>query len=428
VGRSWADEIAVWELGWPEPVMHGGPDRAKTLAWLKAERHRDYILITTYATLRRDAADARGPLVRLRPETVIADEIHLAKNGTARQTRALGRIAGCAVNLVGLSGTAIKYDTGDIHPMADAIMPRAFPDRGRFTTRFCAKIEDDYGERIVGLNPAAEPEFFAIMDRQMHRVSKADVLPELPPKVYSERKPDIPPEWVAAYNSLAGDMLARFPDGSELPVMTVLIQMMRLSQLASSAADVDMVMEYSEVLGMEVPKYNVTLKAPSWKAESLLEIAAERQHSPVVCFTASRQLAMIAGREYCEPAGLRTGYIVGVGDGITGRTRQRDLDAFQAGKLDMMICTAKAGGTGITLTRSDTAVFLQRDWELDYGTQPEDRLQRIGNTHSSIDIIDVIARGTVEDRVRQRLREKAGMLAQLVRDPRVAKSLLGGIR
>lgn len=428
VGRAWSDEMTAWELGWPEPVMHRGPQRAATLARLKAERHRDYVLVTTYATLRADAAGMRGPLVRLAPETVIADEIHLAKNGDAKQTKALGRIAKHAQNLIGLSGTAIKHDTGDIHPMTDAIMPRAFPDRNRFVSRFCARIEGDYDEKIVGLNPAAEAEFFAILGRQMHRVSKADVLPELPPKVYSERRPDIPDEWVTAYDTLAQDMLSRLPDGSELPVMTVLIQMMRLSQLASCAADVVVRMEYDEVLGMEVPKYDVTLKAPSWKAGSLLEIAAERQGSPVVCFTASRQLAMITGREYCEPAGLRTGYIVGVGDGITSRTRQRDLDAFQAGKLDMMICTAKAGGTGITLTASDTAVFLQRDWELDYGTQPEDRLQRIGNEHSSIDIIDVIARGTVEDRVRQRLREKAGMLAQLVQDRRVLTQLFGGIR
>lgn len=428
VGRSWADEMTAWELGWPEPVMHKGPARFGKVARKRGRPPGESVFITTYATLRADAADMRGPLVRLRPATVIADEVHFCKSGTAHQTRALGRIARGAESLVGLSGTAIKHDTGDIHPMADAIMPRAFPDRNRFTARFCAKIEDDYGEKIVGLNPAAQEEFFAILGRQMHRVSKADVLPELPPKVYSERKPDIPDEWVKAYDSLAGDMLARLPDGSELPVMTVLIQMMRLSQLASCAADVDVTTEYDEKLGMEVPKYHVTLKAPSWKAESLLEIAAERQHSPVVCFTASRQLAMITGREYCEPAGLRTGYITGTGDGITTRTRQRDLDAFQAGKLDMMICTAKAGGTGITLTASDTAVFLQRDYELDHGTQPEDRLQRIGNEHSSIDIIDVIARGTVEDRVRQRLREKAGMLAQLVRDRRVLTDLLGGIK
>jgi SNF2 family DNA or RNA helicase len=424
VGQSWADEIAAWEIGWPEPVMHKGPKRHARLAARDAD-----VWITTYATLRADAADMKGSLVKLRPAAVIADEIHLAKNPEAKQSRALQRIARHAVTLAGASGTPVKRDTSDLHPMLEAMDPRSWPSGKRMKTRFCARIEEDYGEKIVGLNPAAEAEFFAIMDRNFRRVAKADVLSQLPPKVYSVRRPEIPDEWVQAYRDMEEDMLARLPDGSELPVMSTLTQMMRLSQLASSAAEVAVRMEWDEKLGMEVPKYDVTLKAPSWKAASLLEIAAERQHAPIVCFTASRQLAMIAGREYCEKAGLRTGYIVGVGDGITSRTRQRAIDDFQAGKLDMIVATAKAGGTGITLTRSGTVVFLQRDWELDHGVQPEDRCHRPGSEiHKSVEIMDIVARGTVEDRVRQRLREKAGMLAQVVRDPRIVADLLGGIR
>lgn len=437
VGRAWADEIAKWEIGWGTVVMHQGSGRLENLTRLRKRwkgRSPNFIpdgsvFITTYATLRRDAADMRGPLVKLAPASVIADEIHLANNSEAKQTRALARVAKSAGTVVGLSGTAITHNTADAHALLDLIMPRAFEDKNRFKNRFCAKIEQDYGERITGLNPAATPEFFAIMDRNMRRVAKADVLDQLPPKVYSVRKPEIPDEWVTAYNTLAEDMLARLPDGSELPVMTVLLQYMRLSQLASSAADVTMTMKYDEQLGMEVPHYDVKLRAPSWKAESLMEIIAERQSAPVVCFTASRQLAMITGRQYCEKAGLRTGYVVGIGDGITGRTRQRDIDAFQAGKLDVMVCTARAGGQGITLTRSDTVVFLQRDLRLNDGTQPEDRCHRPGSEiHESIHVIDVVARGTVEDRVRQLLREKAGMFAEFARDSRIAAGLLGGIR
>lgn len=430
VGQAWADEIEKWELPWPEPVIHRGPKRFGKVARPRGQAPGDSVLITTYATLRADAADMRGPLVRLRPAAVVADEIHLANNGESQQAKALGRIAKGAATITGLSGTAITHSTGDAHPLLDLMMPRAVPDKGRFVNRFCAKIDlEGYGEKITGLNPAAAEEFFAVFGRQMRRVAKADVLAELPPKVYSVRRPDIPDEWVKAYRTMEEDMLARLPDGSELPAMTVLLQFMRLSQLASSAADVEVTMEWDELLQMEVPHYDVTLRAPSWKAESLMSIIAERQHAPVVCFTASRQLAMIAGREYCEKAGLRTGYITGLGDGITNRSRQRAIEDFQAGKLDVMVCTAKAGGQGITLTRSDTVVFLQRDLRLNDGTQPEDRCHRPGSEiHESIHIIDVVARGTVEDRVRQLLREKAGMFAEFAGDRRIVTQMLGGIR
>lgn len=431
VGTAWTEEIAAWRLPWGTPVIYKGPKRNEgrdVREFRRAGGEHGLPLITTYATLRADAATVQGPLVRLRPAAVIADEMHLVKNNNAQQSLALRRITGHAATVIGASGTPVTYDTADVHPMLEAMDPRSWPSRERMTARFCARIADDYGERVTGLNPAAETEFFAIMGRQMRRAAKADVLPELPPKVYSVRKPEIPDEWVKAYRTMEEDMLAVLPDGGELPVMSVLVQMMRLSQLASAAADVERTEEWDERLGMMVPKYAVTLKAPSWKAESLLSIIAERQHAPVVCFTASRQLAMITGRDYCEPAGLRTGYVTGTGGGVTSRTRQRAVDDFQAGKLDVIVATARAGGTGITLTRAGTAVFLQRDWALDAGIQPEDRCHRLGSAHDSIEIIDIVARGTVEDRVRQRLREKAGMLSQLVRDSRVARELLGGIR
>jgi len=435
VGRAWEREIAAWELPWDEPVTYKGAARTSKLAEqgiinvrVRRAQYAQKVFITTYATLRRDAADMRGPLVKLQPAAVIADEAHMVSNGDAQQTRALQRIAANAATVIECTGTAITRDTANAFALAATLDPDSWSNRKRFTARYCARITEDYGERITGLSPAAAEEFFAILDRQMRRVTKAQALPELPPKVYSVRDPEIPDEWAKAYRTMEEDMLARLPDGGELPVMTTLLQVMRLSQLASSAADVERTERYDEELGMMVPHYLVTLKAPSWKAESLLEIFRENQDAPLVCFTASRQLAMIAGRDYCEPAGLRTGYVVGTGDGITDRTRQRDVDDFQAGKLDIIIATAKAGGTGITLTRADTAVFLQRDWGLGDGIQPEDRLHRIGQQASSVHIIDVVARGTVEDSVRRRLREKAGMAGQFFRDPDFARQVLGGIK
>ena len=56
------------------------------------------------------------------------------------------------------------------------------------------------------------------------------------------------------------------------------------------------------------------------------------------------------------------------------------------------------------------------------------RADELCMTHDRIEVIDVVAKGTVEDRVRTRLREKAGMLGEFVRDPRLVKTLLGGLK
>jgi hypothetical protein len=372
VGTSWQREIATWAPGW-RTVMWGGPGRDMGKALDQAG-----ILITTYATARLDAADAKGPLVKLRPATVVGDEFHFIKSarlvtdkGNSTVSASFRRICARAVNAIELSGTSITRDTGDLYPPMDAAWPLDFPDRKRFIRRYVQTADTEYGEKIEGLNPLSEPEFRAVLTGSMRRVAKADVLTQLPLKIYSVRYVDLPDEWRKAYDGMEADMLAELPDGSELPAMDVLARFGRLSQLACSAADVEVTEEWDDRLQAMKKHYAVTLKAPSWKADELLEILAERPGHPVVSFTPSRQMAVIAGHA-AEAAGLRLGYVTGLGGGVTEKTRQADIDALQAGKLDLLSATTGAGGTGITLTAAGTAVFIQRPW-LGESIQAEDR-------------------------------------------------------
>lgn len=415
VADVWARHIADWAPHWPAVNMYGGKDRH--LGW-------GGIAITTYATATRDAADAKGPLARLKPASVVCDEVHAIKNDGSKRSRAVRRIALHAGTFVGLSGTPITRDTGDIYPALDAMDPLSWPARDRFVRRYCSTEDDGYGEKIQGLEALREPEFRAALMSQYRRVAKSDVLSQLPPKVYSARRVEIPAEWRPAYDGMEADMLSELPDGSELEVMSVLAQLTRLSQLASSACDVELRLETDKQTGEVKKCYDVTLKAPSWKADALLEILAERPQQQVAVFTVSRQLAEIAGAA-CEEAGYRVGYITG---SQKRADRQRDILDFQAGKLNVIMATAGAGSLGITLTSAGTAVMLQRSWQLDQALQSEDRLHRIGQVHDMVEIIDVIARNTVEDRVRELLKIKAGRLAELVRDPRIVKELLGGLK
>ena len=411
VADVWLRHIRDWAPDWPEPVMYGGPGRVPD----------GKILITTYATATLDTSE----LTALKPAAVVLDEAHYCKNVKAQRTHAVTRIARHTDCIVALTGTPVTRDTGDIFPVLAAMDPRSYPSRERFVKRYLQTSTDGYKEEIEGLAPLAEPEFRAVLAGQYRRVSKADVASELPPKIYSVRRVEIPPAWRKAYDGMEKDMLAQLPDGEgELPVMSVLAQLTRLSQLASSACDVEVTMEPDEITGELRPHYDVTLKAPSWKADCLLEILAERPGQQVAVFAESRQLAIIAGLA-CHEKGYRCGYLLG---GMSAKSRQDGIAGFQAGELDVILATSGAGGLGITLTAAGTAVFLQRSWELDKAIQPEDRLHRIGQKNEAVEIIDVVACRTVDERVRELLRVKGGRLAELVRDARITRELLGGIR
>jgi hypothetical protein len=358
-------------------------------------------------------------------EAILVHNCHALKGNSTKQSLAVRRIAAHAGNVIALTGTPVTKDTGDVFPALNAMDPAAWPSRERFVKRYCTTTDSDYGETIEGLNRLAEPELRAVLLGSMRRVAKADVLSQLPPKVYSMRRVEIPPEWRKAYDGMADDMLAQLPDGGELPVMETLAQMTRLSQLASSAADVTVTEEADELTGMMKKHYEVTLKAPSWKADALLGILAERAGQPVSVFAVSRQLIMIAG-EACEKAGYRTGYITGT---TPRKERAAAIDSFQDGKLDVILATTGAGGTGITLTAAGTAVFLQRPWSLAESLQAEDRQHRLGSErHEMVEIIDVVAKETIDESVRAALRDKAGQLSSFVKDPRLVRQLLGGLK
>lgn len=427
---SWVRHVEDWAPQLRAVAWRGSPAQRRKLAGTAD------VYVTTYGIASRDAGSSLGsrpskaareasPLLALDPATVVADECHKLKHQATEQSRAVRRLAEKADNFVGLSGTPITHNPGDLWPALYCLEPLAYPSRERWVTRYCRTVPGDYSATVLGLAPHAEPEFRTTLLGQHRRVAKADVLAELPPKVYSVRTVELPPAWRKAYDELEGQMLAQLPDGGELSVMTVLAQLTRLSQLASAPADIEVTTEVVEVDGMEEERQHtkVHLKAPSWKVDELLEVMAERPSQPIVTFAPSRQLMMLAG-EAAKGEGYRVGYVVG---GQTARERTANVDAFQGKELDLICVTTGAGGVGLTLTAARTAVFLQRPWSLVEALQSEDRLHRIGaEVHDSIEIVDVVAKKTIDSRVRTILRERAGALSELVQDPRIVAELLGG--
>ena len=429
----WVEAFNTWAPCW-HAVAWRGPKRRQ----LAGEAD---VYVTSYDTARVDVpvlADKRQPLLELRPRALVVDESHYIKNHQAARTKSVHRLAADVEAFVALSGTPITHHPGDLWPALVPLMPGAYPSRDRYTARYCLLDPTaEHGEGILGLHPGTEPEFRLSIVGQHRRVARADVMAQLPPKVYSTRTVDLPPAWRKAYDEFEEQMFAELPaanggagEGQELSVMSVLSQLTHLSALASAAADVRV--EYGPDVDEDTgePKRHVhlDLKAPSWKVAALLEILEERPGEKVVAFGASAQLMRLAGAAAAKarlPGFEQVGYIIG---GQTARARTEVREAFQHGGLNLICATTSAGGTGITLSAAGTLVFLQRPWSLVESLQAEDRAEGDLEATVGTEVIDVIARDSIDTRVRAVLRERAGQLADLVQDPRIVTELLGGGR
>lgn len=390
-----------------------------------------HLYVVGYPLVWRDApaagtggAEQHRPLAQLRPRSLVIDEFHRIKDSHSKQSAAVRRLAERADMAIGLSGTPITHHPGDLWPALHCMTPVAWPSSERFRERYLSTVPGDYGDDVLGLAPHAELEFRACLLGQMRRVAKADAL-ELPPKMYSVRTVELPPKWRTLYDQMEAEMLAEIPEDID-PIMaqTIAVKMTRLAQLSSAAA-VDVLTEWriDKKTGEQKRTQRITLGAPSWKADALLEVLEERPGQQVVCFAESRQLVVIAG-ELAAKAGYRVGYIIG---GQTPKQRTAQRAAFTAGQTDLMCVTTEAGGTGLDgLQVSNVQVVLQRPWSLVSSMQMEDRQHRIGTTGEHVEIIDVVALDTIDTRRREVLRERAGQLAALLQDPRIVRELLGG--
>lgn len=424
VQDPWIEAVHDWTK-LRAKAWRGSKDRRRRLAG-----HRDYdVYVASYGTAREDVGKSE-PLTMLAPVAVVIDECHKIKNQDSAQSRAARRIAAGAQSVVALSGTPITHHVGDLFPTLQAVEPWAWTSRERYDRRYVEEVPGEYGmPKVLGLSPYREPEFRHVLHGQYRRLAKADVL-DLPPKVYSVRTVELPATARKAYEQMEADMLAEIEGAQEqLSAMSVLAQMTRLLQLSCSSADVwtEEVWEFDKELGEKilVDKMMVKLREPSWKVDAFMEVLAERPGKQVVAFAPSRQLIELAATR-CEKDGYRVARIVG---GQSAKERTEEIRAFQAGERDVICVTTEAGGVGITLTAASTAVFLQRPWSYVVASQAEDRVHRIGSErHDSVDIIDIVAKKTIDARMREVLREKSAALADLVQDPRIVAECLGGIK
>lgn len=250
---------------------------------------------------------------------------------------------------------------------------------------------------------------------------KEEVLDDLPEKYYTTIKVDLHPQQRRVYNQMRDEMLAWVGEHQDQPMAApvAVAKLVRLQQLACAYADIVPVtvrkkhahkpsrMVDGKQRGCtddckqtwdEVKQDKVRLVEPSSKLDAVMEILDANPDKQFVVFSQSKQVInLFAAR--LHKANITHAI-------LTGDTPQADrgemVRMFQAGKIRIFAGTIAAGGVGITLTAASTVIFLDRSWSPAINRQAEDRLHRIGQKNA-VQVIDIVARNTVDQGRLQRL-------------------------
>lgn len=338
--------------------------------------------------------------------TVVADEGHRAKDPKSKQTRALWAVAAGAPIRFAATGTPIESHPGELWSVMHFVSPENFPRKTKYIDRYCNQVYNHFGGmEITGLNAGTAEEFHRIVDPLVLRRPKDAILPQLPIKTEMVRYIPFTGKQEKAYKDMAKSMIAEVGDNEIAVALNPLQQFVRLSQFASSYAELN-------------DEGNVQLTLPSNKVEAFMQLLEEAPYEQVVGFAESKQLINLVAQQL-EKKGVTFGLITG---DTTPDQRTASMKLFQEGRLRVMLCTS-AGAEGITLTAARILVFLQRFWSSIKNQQAADRVHRIGQDRG-VEIITFATKGTVDEHREKVLDKKGVALQEVLKDDAVRGEML----
>ena len=349
-------------------------------------------------------------------KSIIADEAHRAKSPSSQSTRALWALADKANYRFGLTGTPVQDNIDDLWALLRYTHPKEFPAKTKFIERYAETGFNSWGiHMILGMKEDAQDEYWKIMHTQMRRMLKKVVLPFLPPIMFEDRYVPMTGAQRKAYKDMeknasvslgyknvkeAREDKKELTIDGELVTTTPLAKNTRLLQFASAHAQL-----VSDTLDDDGEAFVDTesddfaaleLSLPSNKVAEVLSMIenGDLGDSSVVIFAQSRQLINLLSTAMDDKK-IAHGLITG---GQNNDQRQDAIDDFQGGKIKYILVTIAAGGVGLTLTKADTMLFMQRSYSSIGMRQAMSRAHRIGSEmHDSVTIINVITEDSIEE-------------------------------
>ncbi len=370
---NWLEEAARFT---PDlrAVAYTGLDRRAAL-----ERFSEHdLIVTTYGTLRRDAAD----LAAVDFDCVVLDEAQAIKNPQSQAAKAT-RLLRADHRLV-LTGTPIENSIEDLWSLFEFLNPgmlgrsRAFAGATRGRKGGTGGVDGSAGSIRARVAGALRP--FLL------RRTKEQVLADLPAKTEQTLHCEMEPAQRKAYDGLRDHYRAallgraRSKDLGRMKI-EVLEALLRLRQAACHPGLIDPAQR-----GSPCAKLDVLLP--------MLQELAASGHRALVFSQFTSFLAIV--RAAIRDAGLEHCYL----DGATSaKARKAEVERFDAcTQIPLFLVSLKAGGVGLNLASADYVFLLDPWWNPAVERQAIDRTHRIGQTRP-VTAYRLVCRDSVEEKV-----------------------------
>ena len=318
-------------------------------------------------------------------DLVIVDEFHRMKNPKTDWTQIIKRALGKISEKLLLSGTAIKSRPIEFFVPLNFLDPKTWNDRHSFGIRYCAAYEDNFGWVYDGVSNTEEL-YNRISPVYLRRLKK-DVLPELPPKTFTEIRVELDPSELKEYVKLETATKKLVDDNG-----------------AAGKGEKEVPKTFMEKIH-HIKLFTESVKLD--RAADLISDVIESKDKVVLFFdylpTAKRIKDMFGDR-----AVIHTG-------SMSQADKHDAVMKFQNDKnVNVFGGTIMSAGVGITLTSANKLIFLGQAWTPADQAQAEDRIHRANTKHDNVQIITMICVDTIDEYIHQMLKKKGQVVSKVL--------------
>jgi SNF2 family DNA or RNA helicase len=369
----------------------------KPLFSLGAELHILIMNVEAFST--KKGVDFAKKFLSCHKTVIGIDESTTIKNPMAKRTRAIIELGiKCKYKRI-LTGSPVTKSPLDLFSQCYFLSPFLLGHESFYTfkTRYAITKQVNVSGRMVHLVVGYRnlPELSEKVKPFSYRVLKDDCL-DLPKKTYMKRIVQLTDEQKKVYKTMKEKAIA-FLNGKMVSTATVITQLMRLHQITCGHFKSD----DGDVQDVKSNRLN-----------ELMDVLEEVEGKAVIWAHYRYDIEKIVeaiSKQYGDNS-----VVTYYGDTST-EDRQKAIKKIQDPKspVRFIVGTPQTGGYGITLTGASTMIYYSNGYDLEKRQQSEARIDRIGQ-EKPMTYIDIIAEGTVDDKIVQSLRKKVNIATEIM--------------
>jgi SNF2 family DNA or RNA helicase len=374
VKYQWETEIRKF-TDRPVQVIEGG-SKARRALYAQPTFYR----LINYETVLRDLEELNA----WQPDLIVLDEAQRIKNWETKISRAVKKLRS-RYALV-LTGTPLENKLEELYSIVQFVDDRRLGPAFQFLHDH--RVIDDKGKLVGYRNLDKIREKLAPI---FLRRTRAEVLKQLPARTDNLVFVEMTPDQQFPYSAQQG-ILARLVHKkylTEVERRRVMCCITNMRMLCNSTFLYD-------------KETNVSPKLEEF-ARLVRELVKEGPHKVVVF--SQWELMLRKAAEVLER--LKIGHVTLHG-GVPGKQRRGLMDRFRDDAECRVFLSTDAGGTGLNLQTADTVINFEVPWNPAVLNQRVARVHRMGQ-HRPVQVINLVTRGTIEERVLQTLELKKSL-------------------